>query len=103
MKDNTNQVKDFLMKALTSLPNDFVLADVKIDIKNAISKIEKIEHKRAKKEENYQARKQESKKYKTLSTNDMLVTLEVIDDLIKAEKLKLEEIKNKKTDNLLEG
>ena len=57
MKDNTEEIKKDLEKALRKVPNDFSLFDVKRYINLAILKIEEVEKKRERREERKNERK----------------------------------------------
>ena len=46
MKNNTNDVKNYLRQALMSVPDDFNLQDVKSHINKALSVVESVEKKR---------------------------------------------------------
>jgi hypothetical protein len=94
MKNNTNDVKNYLRQALMSVPDDFNLQDVKSYINKALSVVESVEKKRLVREQNVQKRKSI-----VLNKNDMSKTINIIDQQLNAEKIKLEEIKNKKKVN----
>jgi hypothetical protein len=94
MKNNTNDVKNYLRQALMSVPDDFNLQDVKSHINKALSVVESVEKKRLVREQNVQKRKSI-----VLNKNDMSKTINIIDQQLNAEKIKLEEIKNKKKVN----
>jgi hypothetical protein len=94
MKNNTNDVKNYLRQALMSVPDDFNLQDVKSHINKALSVVESVEKKRLVREQNVQKRKSI-----VLNKNDMSKTIDIIDQQLNAEKIKLEQIKNKKKVN----
>lgn len=94
MKNNTNDVKNYLRQALMSVPDDFNLQDVKSHINKALSVVESVEKKRLVREQSVQKRKSI-----VLNKNDMSKTINMIDQQLNAEKIKLEEIKNKKKVN----
>ena len=77
-----------------SVPDDFNLQDVKSHINKALSVVESVEKKRLVREQNVQKRKSI-----VLNKNDMSKTINIIDQQLNAEKIKLEEIKNKKKVN----
>jgi hypothetical protein len=72
----------------------FNLQDVKSHINKALSVVESVEKKRLVREQNVQKRKSI-----VLNKNDMSKTINIIDQQLNAEKIKLEEIKNKKKVN----
>jgi len=57
MKDNTEELKEALKKALKKVPNDFALFEVKRYINLAITKIESIENRREKRSAKSEERK----------------------------------------------
>lgn len=52
MKNNTSNLKKYLILALQSTPEDFVFENIKPMLRSAISIVEKVEKKRNKREEN---------------------------------------------------
>jgi hypothetical protein len=57
MKENTEELKEALKKALKKVPNDFALFEVKRYINLAITKIESIENRREKRSAKSEERK----------------------------------------------
>lgn len=98
MKNNTNTSKELLKRALTNMPNDFSLNEVKNLIKNAIFKIETVEKKRDKREDNIKQNQIDVEKWKQASFNQQVNSLQAIDEMIKAEQEKLDKNKNRKKD-----
>ena len=47
MKNNTNQTKELLQKALVNIPQDFSLSEVRYHIRVALNKLENVEKKRS--------------------------------------------------------
>ena len=96
MKNNTEPTKDFLQRALRSLPNDFALNEVRSHLNMALSKLELVESRRNKRES------------QQINNNWAIVNGELmhpamakkviaeLDHMINYEKLKLEQMKKKK-------
>ena len=100
MKNNTNTSKELLKKALINLPNDFALTEVKNLVRNALFKIEAVEKKRDKREQNIQQQNTiNTEKWQQASFNQQLSNLQAIDDMIKIEQEKLNKNKNRKKNN----
>ena len=100
MKDNTKNLKEFLQKALSSTPDDFALTEVRQHIKIALSKVDKVEKDRAKREKSSQIRKEEVKaKKENPFYMDPKFIISSIDEMINIEKKKIENIKNKKNNH----
>lgn len=91
MKDNTGQLKNYLLQALAHSPDDFSLVEAKKLIMKAIDLVEDVEKKRSIRENNYQKRKQLSNiKY---NSNAM----ELLNKELDMAKAQLAEIENRKT------
>lgn len=90
----TERSKVLLRQALSNLPEDFALREVRFYLSQAISKLESVEKKRVSRQE-----AQEKRKEMLLGNNFLSVqqTLDTLDDMLEAENQKLEEIKSKKT------
>lgn len=86
MKNNTEETKIWLQKALLSAPQDFTLSEVRSYIKAALVKLENIENKRQKREIAFEKRK--------VHGNNS--TIQAIDEMISEEKAKLDEIHRRK-------
>jgi hypothetical protein len=92
MKDNLGPSKDLLLKALRSLPQDFVLREARHHISQAIRKLENVEDRRM---------KRATQQRQAIPTTPNLPfypaeTLDIIDRMIDDEGKKLEEIKAQK-------
>ena len=102
MKNNTSKTKDLLKQALVAAPQDFALGEVKTHIRLALQKLEQVEDKREKREQNYQRRKEVAANV-GFNPHAVQYTLDKIEEMIDQEKKKLEEIHRRKTDNAEEG
>lgn len=94
---NNEQTKILLKKAL-SMSDDFSLSEVRFHIRSALSKIEKLEKKKDKREAVIEKRKTFQAKYQINPVD----ALSAIDNMIEEEKAKLEEFhrrKNKTEEN----
>lgn len=87
---NTEQIKIYLQKALLNTSDDFNLSEVRFHLRAALNKLDTIEKKRQKRETAYQERKE--KTTVAQNTYNPVVTLRVIDEMILAEKTKINEI-----------
>ncbi|WP_147452772.1 hypothetical protein, partial [Corallococcus praedator] len=58
MKNNTQNTKAFLQKALSQAPDDFALSEVRYHIRAALGKLETVEKKREQREVGVQERKE---------------------------------------------
>lgn len=97
MKNNTEPTKDFLQRALQSLPNDFALNEVRSHLKMALSKLEMVENRRAKRESQQQANNNWVMVNNELMHPDMAKkVIAELDRMIKYGKLTLEQMKKKK-------
>ena len=63
MKNNTESVKNYLQQAIKNTPNDFALQEVRYHMNQALLKLNKVEEKRDKREQNFQ---QQNCRLKTL-------------------------------------
>lgn len=88
MKKNTYDTKLFLQKALQSMPDDFSLLEVRDLIKSTLAKLEYVESKRKKRQENKEKKEQ-------VFVNPGL-TLQALNKEIEKTKFNLHEIKNRK-------
>lgn len=91
MKNNTENAKELLQKALSQTPQDNSLSEVRYHIRAALGKLEHVEKKRNRREIN--AKHREEVKISTTSSNRII---QVIDEMIAAEIDKLTEIKQRK-------
>jgi hypothetical protein len=92
MKNNTQEAKSLLLKALSHTPNDNALSEVRHYIRIAMSKLEHLEKKRERRE--VVAEKRESK-----AVNygyDPLRMIQAIDEEIFKEKNRLNEIQRRR-------
>lgn len=101
MKNNTEETKVYLLKALQSLPNDFALSEARFHLKTALNQIESVEAKRIKRES------QQSMNNNWVVANGQLMSPDMakkavsqIDAMIKAENTRLEELQKKKVKNI---
>lgn len=92
MKNNTEDLKNHLMKALAYSPNDFNLQEVKRLIVKAIDLVEDVEKKRNIREVNHEKKKNTF----VVKKSDYFGALNAIDKELNAEKTKLEQIKNRR-------
>jgi hypothetical protein len=93
MKDNTEEIKYLLAKALSDVPNDFALSEVKYHIRAALGVIEHVENKRIKRQTSLEKRKSENT---TSAVLDPFRTIRAIDEEIAKEKSRLEQLKQRK-------
>lgn len=94
MKNNTEQTKILLQKALMDTPQDFALSEVRFHIRAALSKIENVEKKRTQRNVVVEKRKEEIEKANQVY--NPYVAIQVIDDLIAEEKSKIEGIQRRR-------
>jgi hypothetical protein len=95
MKNNTENTKTALKKALLLLPSDFALSEVREYILGALRKIESVEKKRNKRELNLQ----KSENYRTqvpIVNYNPINALKAIDEEISKEQQKIKSIQNRK-------
>lgn len=91
MKNNTSDAKLFLQKAYAATPNDNSLSEVKSLIKIALNKLEHVESKRERRQEN-----KEKKESNNLVFQNPELMLKLIDQEINKTKASINEMKNKK-------
>jgi hypothetical protein len=94
MKNNTEQMKIFLQKALVNAPQDFSLSEVRYHLRVALTKLEDVEKKRERRDVASENRKEERAK-KQQGFNPF-ATLQAIEEMISEEKAKLEEIQRRR-------
>ncbi len=104
-KNNTEQTKAHLQKAISSVPADFALREVRFHLQQAAKKLEEVEKKRLAAE----AKKQQVTPYQLWherltsnlrNSNSPQHTIDIINDMLAEEHAKLDEIlerKKKKT------
>jgi len=98
-KNNTEQTKTFLQKAISSMPDDFALREVKFHLKQAAQKLEQIEKKRATHEPKQPTQHQKWHERLNAGLQNPYTgqnTLNIINDMLSEEQAKLEEILKKK-------
>lgn len=88
MKNNTEQTKVLLQKALLDTPADFALSEVRFHIRAALNKLETVEKKRAKREVAHEQRKTVTAQ----QAYNPFAALQAIDEMIAEEKAKIEDI-----------
>ncbi len=93
MKNNTQESKLALNKALSAMPDDHALTEARYHIRAALAKIENVEKSRNRREESFQ--KRENKKQQSNMYFNPLTAIQAIDEEILKEKIKLQEIKNR--------
>ncbi len=86
---NTQEAKDLLLKALSRTPEDFALGEVRTHIRLALNKLEHVEKKRE--------RRMQLPPPVVVNPVATRQTIEFIDDMIEQEKVKIENIKKRKT------
>ncbi len=99
MKKNTQEVKKLLQDAFKATPTDFALHEVRFHIMQALKKCEHVEQKRTRREEQAKNQSQtwhEMMKHGVTNPNTPQRTLDVINQMLDEEKMRLEEILDKK-------
>lgn len=91
MKRNTEDLKLALEKALTNVPDDFALSEVRFHIRAALGLIEHVESKRDRR-----TTLQQKKAAAVVNTYDPFRAIQAIEEEIAKEKTRLESIKSKK-------
>jgi hypothetical protein len=92
MKENTEQLKGLLLKALASTPNDFSLGEAKSLITRAIESVASVEAKRTKREASLQERRQA----KSITIQNPVSAWQAIQAELAMERRKLEEIRGRR-------
>lgn len=97
MKNNTQKLKGLLVQALQSVPNDFTLSEVRAQIRTTILKLEQVEQRREKREQQQQV----SNQWPVVGgqvQNPFVVkqAIDAIDEMISSEKKKIEEINTRR-------
>jgi hypothetical protein len=98
MKNNTNETKIFLQKALSQVPQDHALSEIRYHIRVALEKLENVEKKRDRREINLE-RREIAKNQKSVSTFDPFIAIRAIDEEISKEKIRIENIKQRRSNN----
>jgi hypothetical protein len=98
MKSNTEQVKTLLSQAMRNVPDDFALAEVRVAIRNALTKLENVEAKRERRDRQDQQATNQWPVVNGQVINPYAVkqTIDLIDEMIASEKKKIEEIHNRR-------
>ena len=97
MKNNTEEFKVTLQKALSLLPQDYALTEVRYHLRVAINKLESVEKKRERREVNSERRdlaKQQGDSF--VSPYDPFKAILAIDEEIAKQKSKIEEIQRRR-------
>ena len=89
MKNNTKETRNLLEKLLMQLPQDNSLSEVRYHLKSAMNKLEDVERKRERRE--IKSEKRELNK-STSYNYDPLRAISAIDEEIKKERNKIDEI-----------
>lgn len=107
MKNNTGRAKGLIIEAIKNMPNDFALSETRTYLNWALSSLEKIEHKRMRRMEmnqniaKIQAQANEATQIsqpiaqvnRQLTVEELSAAINQIDNMIAAEKRKLESLK----------
>lgn len=101
---NNQKLRSLLTLALQSTPNDFALQEIKGHIRNAIVKLDHVETKRARREEQQQM----SNNWpvvagQVMNPHELKQKMHTIDELISAEKLKIEELSSRRKEKDASG
>ena len=106
MKNNTDQAKQFLQKAISSMPPDFALREVRHHLQQAAQKLEHVERKRATAQPKQPTQHQVWREKLNNGLNNPFTaknTLDIVDAMLAEEYAKLENILERKrkssTDN----
>lgn len=101
MKNNTQNAKALLQKALLQTPEDFALSEVRFHIRAALSKLEHVEKKRERRE--VASEKREAVREQAVAPYDPIRVIEAIDMMINEEKAKIEEIQRRRNQSKEKG
>lgn len=96
MKNNTNETKVALQKALSQIPQDHSLSEVRYHIRAALGKLETVEKKRDRREVNSE-RRELAKGQGNAYSYDPFQAIRAIDEEIAKEKAKIEGIQRRRT------
>lgn len=97
MKNNTDQLKNFLRQAIHSTPNDFALEQVRNYLKKALDIVESVEEKRHNRQQQIENRKIQTTKDPLVALN----VLSVIENELNGQRAILEKIKTQKENQKL--
>lgn len=95
MKNNTNETKAALQKALSQIPQDHALSEVRYHIRAALGKLETVERKRDRREVNAERRDLAQVQGNTYAF-DPFRAIRAIDEEIAKEKAKIENIQQRR-------
>lgn len=96
MKNNTQNTRALLQRALLEAPEDFALSEVRYHIRAALSKLEHVEKKRDKRQIQQERRHEVQAQKQAIHAFDPLRQLQAIDDMIAEEKAKIAEIQRRR-------
>jgi len=95
MKNNTQDTKAFLLKALTLAPQDNALSEVRFHIRSALSKLESVEKKRERREVHAE-RRQLAVGQGHVNAYDPFKAIQAIDEEIAKTKATIEDIQRRR-------
>jgi len=95
MKNNTNETKVALQKALSQVPQDHSLSEVRYHIRAALGKLETVEKKRDRREVNSE-RRELARGQGNAYAYDPFRAIQAIDEEISKEKDKIEDIQQRR-------
>lgn len=96
LKNNTEDTKMALKKAIALIPQDNALTEVRYHLRVALDKLEHVEKKRDRREANAERRSLAVPQGVTLGAYDPLRAIQAIDEEIAKEKNKIEEIQRRR-------
>jgi hypothetical protein len=96
MKNNTQKLKELLVQALQNVPNDFSLSEVRAQIRSTILKVEQVEQKRAKREQQQVTNQWPVVAGQVQNPFAVKQAIDAIDEMISSEKKKIEEINTRR-------
>lgn len=95
MSSNTENIKLTLRKLIANVPQDFALEEVRLHLKNALAKLESVDKKRERRENNAE-RREVAKNQDKVKLYDPFKTMKAIEEEITKEKNKLENIQRRR-------
>jgi hypothetical protein len=96
MKNNTQETRAALQRALSQIPQDYALSEVRYHIKAALGKLESVEKKRDRREVNAERRELARGQGNPMSAYDPMRALQAIDEEMAKERSKIEEIQRRR-------
>lgn len=96
MKNNTDKLKTLLSQALQATPGDFALQEVRSLIHSAINKLEHVEKKRERREQQVKTNNWPVVNGQVMNPFAIKQTIDAIDEMIASEKQKIEELNRRK-------